>query len=135
MKSPFTWPGTTRHPAPHLERMTVRMDGFASLRADYKGGEMVTKPFIFEGTDLILNFSTSAAGSIRIEVQDLHGHPVPGFALEDSPLIFGDEVEHTVSWDRGHPKAIRDTLNRIVGKPVRLRIVMRDADLYSLRFR
>lgn len=113
----------------------MRMDGFASLRADYKGGEMVTKPLIFKGSDLILNFSTSAAGSIRIEVQDLHGHPVPGFALEDSPLIFGDEVEHTVKWDRSHPKATRDTLNRIAGEPVRLKIVMRDADLYSLRFR
>jgi hypothetical protein len=122
-------------PSAHLERMTVRMDGFASLRADYKGGEMVTKPLIFKGSDLILNFSTSAAGSIRIEVQDLHGHPVPGFALEDSPLIFGDEVEHTVKWDRSHPKATRDTLNRIAGEPVRLKIVMRDADLYSLRFR
>ena len=122
-------------PSAHLERMTVRTDGFASAHAGYSGGELITRPLIFEGINLVLNFATSAAGSIRLEIQDIDGNPVPGFALEASPLIWGDEIEHTVKWDRGHPKARSDTLNRIAGKPVRLRFVMKDADLYSLRFR
>ena len=123
-------------PSIHLERMTLRTDGFVSVNAGYSGGELVTKPLVFQGDNLVLNFATSAAGSIRVEIQDAKGNPLPGFALEESPLIWGDEIEHTVIWERSHAKATSDKpLARIVGKPVRLRFVMKDADLYSLRFR
>jgi len=40
--------------------------------------------------DLILNYSTSAAGSICVEVLDPAADPVPGFALADAPALFGD---------------------------------------------
>ena len=123
-------------PSAHLERMFLRTDGFASLHADYAGGELLTRPLQFQGNNLVLNFATSAAGSIQLEIQDKAGRPLPGFALEESPLIWGDEIEHTVSWKRSHSRATSDEpLKRIAGKPVRLRIVMKDADLYSLRFR
>ena len=55
----------------------------------------MTKPLTFKGSNLALNFATSAAGSIRIEIQDEAGRPLPGFALEESPLVWGDEIEHT----------------------------------------
>ena len=125
-----------KFPSVHLERMVLRMDGFVSVHAGHAGGEFVTKPLVFQGDKLVLNFATSAAGSIRLEIQDAQGNPLPGFALEESPLIWGDEVEHTVRWERTHAKATSDKpLARIAGKPVRLRFVMKDADLYSLRFR
>ena len=125
-----------KFPSVHLERMVVRTDGFVSVHAGYFGGEMVTEPLIFQGENLVLNFATSAAGSIRVEIQDANGKTLPGFALEESPLIWGDEIEHTVRWERSHAKATSDKpLARIAGKPVRLRFVMKDADLYSLRFR
>ena len=41
----------------------------------------------------------------------------------------GNEIERTVSWNSGHDLA------DLAGKPIRLRIAMKDADLYSLRFR
>ena len=47
-----------------LERFTLRIDGFASLHADYAGGEMTTKPFTFTGKVLHTNFATGASGSI-----------------------------------------------------------------------
>jgi len=123
-------------PSNHLERMVIRTDGFVSVHAGYSGGELITKPLAFQGENLILNYATSAAGSIRLEIQDAQGKPLPGFALEESPLIWGDEIEHTVRWERSHAKATSDKpLARIAGKPVRLRFVMKDADLYSLRFR
>ena len=129
----------TRHytsPSLHLERMTLRTDGFVSVHAGYEGGELLTKPLIFEGEKLVLNFATSAAGSIRVEIQDASGNPLPGFALDASPLIFGDDVEQTVQWDRTHSrKTSEEMLRRVSGTPVRLRFVMKDADLYSLRFR
>ena len=125
-----------KSPSIHMERMTLRTDGFASLRARYSGGEILTRPLKFEGSNLVLNFSTSAAGSIRLEIQDGDGSPLPGFSLAESPLIWGDEVEHTIRWKRSHSQATSDKpLGRVSGKAVRLRFVMKDADLYSLRFR
>ena len=77
-----------------------------------------------------------AAGSIHIESQDEAGRPLPGFAPEESPLVWGDEIEYTVRWKHSHSGATsKEPLKRIAGKPVRLRLVMNDADLFSLRFR
>ena len=118
-----------RHPGCRLRRATLRTDGFVSVHADYRGGEFVTKPLVFGGENLIINYSTSAVGSVRVEVQDSDGRPVPGCALEDSEEIYGDEVERVVRW-----KGDRD-LGRLAGVPVRLRFAVRDADLYSIRFR
>ena len=115
--------------------MVLRTDGFVSLNAGYRRGKVVTKPLTFKGSNLVLNFATSAAGSIHIEIQDEAGRPLPGFALEESPLVWGDDIEYTVRWQRSHAGANSDEpLKRIAGKPVRLRLVMKDADLFSLRF-
>ena len=124
------------YPSNHMERFVLRTDGFVSVNAPYSGGEFVTRPLRFSGSELGLNYATSAAGSIRLEIQDTNGNPLPGFALEESPLIWGDEIEHTVRWERSHAGAASEKpLARVAGKPVRLRFVMKDADLYSLRFR
>ena len=122
-------------PSNRLERLTLRTDGFVSVNAGYPGGEFVTKPLLFAGLELLLNYSTSGNGSIRIEIQDAAGYPIPGFLLEDSPVIFGDKIDDPVTWN--HPKGRTDTspLKRLAGKAIRLRFVMRDADIYSLRFR
>ena len=123
-------------PSCHLERMVLRTDGFVSVHAGYDGGELVTKPILFKGENLYLNYATSAVGSIRLEIQDLAGNPLAGFALEESPLIWGDEIEEKVRWVRTHSKGTSDRpLRRIAGHPVRLRFVMKDADLYSIRFK
>lgn len=112
----------------HLERMVLRLDGFASANAPYEGGELVTKPLTFDGKALGINFSTSAAGGIKIEIQDAQGNPIDGFRLADCDEIIGDEIERTVTW--------RDNtdVSALSGKPVRLRFRMRDADLFSIRF-
>jgi len=122
------WMEDYRRPVPRIVRGTVRTDGFVSVNAPYAGGELVTKPLVFEGARLLLNCSTSAAGGIRVEMQDAAGRPLPGLRLEDCPEIFGDELEVEVPWPRG------SGLSGWAGLPVRLRFVMRDADLYSLRF-
>ena len=112
----------------YLERMTLRLDGFTSLNAPYDGGEMTTRPFTFSGRQLEINYSTSAAGSIRVELQDAEGRPVPGHGLNECRELIGDEIARSVAWERGC------SVSDLAGKPVRLRFVMKDADLYSLRF-
>jgi len=116
-------------PTCHAARYTLRTDGFASVNAPYAGGELVTHPLEFSGTQLVLNYATSAAGELRMEVQDAEGRALPGYALGDCPPIFGDQIERVVAWQRG------PDVSALAGRPVRLRFVMRDADLYSLRFR
>lgn len=111
-----------------LRRYTLRMDGFVSIEAPLSGGEILTKPLVFEGAELVLNFATSAAGNIRVEVQSPDGQPVQGFALDDCYEIFGDALARPVVWKEA-------AIGALAGQPVRLRFVMSDADLYSLQFR
>ena len=115
-------------PGSALRRYTLRMDGFVSVSAPMSGGELLTRPLTFTGGRLVLNFSSSAAGDIRVEIQDASGEPLPGYALQDCPPIFGDAIERPVSWKNG------GDLSALQGKAIRLRFVLRDADLYSLRF-
>lgn len=92
---------------------------------------MITKPLVFdaEHANLFVSFATSAAGSIRCEVQTVEREPVPGFTLSDAMDIYGDEIDRKVTWKSG------SELSVLAGTPVRLRFVMNDADLYSLQFR
>jgi len=122
-------------PSNQIERLTLRTDGFVSANAGYPGGELVTKPMVFSGGRLLLNYSTSAIGSIRVEIEDAAGNPIPGFDLKESPLIFGDKIEGEVSWNRVEGQAGRNPLAGLAGRAVRLRFVMCDADLYSLQFK
>ncbi|MDB6168132.1 MAG: hypothetical protein JWM88_996 [Verrucomicrobia bacterium] len=111
-----------------LRRYTIRIDGFVSLHARQKPGELVTPPLVFSGRRLSLNFATTAAGSVRVELQDADGHPLPGFALADCDELFGDTLDRTVTWHN------QGAVESCAGRPVRIRVAMREADLYSLRF-
>jgi hypothetical protein len=111
-----------------LERLVLRLDGFASVNAGYDGGEMITKPFAFEGSGLSINYSTSAAGSVWVEIQDADGKPIAGFTREDADEIIGDEIERVVTWGGSAD------VSGLAGRAVRLRFVMKDADVYALRF-
>lgn len=111
-----------------LRRYTLRLDGFVSIHAPMSGGELVTKPLLFSGAKLTMNFATSAAGGIRVGIQDTTGSPVPGFTLEDSEDHFGDSIERTVFWKQGCD------VSALAGKPVRLRFALKDAHLYAIRF-
>ena len=86
------------HTVARFRRFTLRVDGFASVRGKLSGGQLVTRPLVFDGGDLALNFSSSAGGSIRVEVQDEGGYAVPGFAMDDCHELFGDDLERPVSW-------------------------------------
>lgn len=118
------WTGTTSE----LRRYTLRIDGFVSVQAPLRGGELITKPLVFQGNKLLLNFATSAAGSLRVELQDDQGQPLAGFALADCPELFGDTLARPVVWKAG------GDLTSFAGRPVRLRCELKDADLFAFRF-
>lgn len=109
-------------------RYTLRTDGFVSLRGGAKGGDLLTQPFRFDGGDLQLNYSTSAAGSLRAELRDADNRPLPGYRLRDCAPLVGDHIERVLRWKDDASAAA------LAGKVVRLRFALQDGDLYSLRF-
>ena len=111
-----------------LRRYSLRLDGFVSLHSGAETGELLTRPLQFTGTTLSLNFATSAAGGVRVELQSAEGTPLPGFRAEDCDELFGDSVDRAVSW-----RGAMD-LGPLASQPVRLRLICVDADVYSFRF-
>lgn len=118
----------SRHPTNRLRRLSIRRHGFAAVHAGYAGGEFTTHPLTFGGSRLILNYATSAAGSVQVEIQEEDGRPIEGYAIADMPPLYGNELDASVAW-----KGASD-LMALSGRPVRLRVAMKDADLFSLRF-
>ncbi len=112
-----------------LRRYSMRLDGFVSIVAPMgKGNELITKPLTFTGSNLHLNFASSAAGSIRVEFQNPDGSPVNGFSLDDCDELFGDTVDRVVRWKNN------SDVSKLIDKPIRIRFELRDVDLYSFKF-
>jgi hypothetical protein len=111
-----------------VRRFTYRPDGLVALTADDKGGEVVTRPLSFGGSKLLLNYRTGEKGSLRVELTDAEERPIAGFRAADSEPIRGDKLSSAVSWKGGL------ALASLAGQPVRLRFILQDAELYSLRF-
>lgn len=110
--------------------LQLRRDGFVAARAAYPGGEFTTPTLVFAGDELVLNLDTSAAGDLRVELCDEIGIAIEGFTLADSDRIHTtNEVNRRITW-KG-----KSDVSRLAGKPVQVRFVMRDTDLYAMQFR
>ncbi len=116
-------------PTAHLVRYTLRLDGFASVHAPFRGGTFTTRPFQFTGRELTLNLATGAAGGVHVEIQEADGKPIPGYTRADAIEQAGDEVDRVVAWKAGTSVAA------LAGRPIRLHFTLKDADLYALQFR
>ncbi len=115
-------------PGSRVRRFTFRTDGFVSVHSADERVEIVTRPLVFAGSELSINYATTPKGSLQLEIQDINGLPIPGFTLPDCSPISGDEIEHTVQWSGNA------NVESLSGRTVRLRFVMTNADLYSLQF-
>ncbi len=116
-------------PDSRVRRFTYRKDGFVSARSR-GNGELRTKLLSFQGDELMINARTKPSGSIRVELQDWHGNPLPGVRMEDSEAFSGDSTGgHSVQW-KGRPD-----LSRFAGMPIRLRIQLNQAEVFTFQFR
>lgn len=107
----------------NFRRMTIRLDGFFSWYGAYKGADLLTKPFTFEGETMKINFASSCAGGVDIAICDEKGTPIEGYT---SYTMFGDSTDRTVEFDK--------PLSALHGKAVTLRVKLCDAHLYSFVF-
>ena len=109
-------------------RRVLRIDGFAALKAYEKPGTLITKPFIFDGDQLTMNYSTSAAGSLQVSFFDpISGKELIGLGSKDCTEVVGDEIDGIIPFHEG-------LLKKISGKPVQMKVVLKDAELYSFKF-
>jgi hypothetical protein len=122
------FPGEHIYTTP-FRRFTLRTDGFASVHGGADAGELLTKPLVFAGNELSLNYSTSAGGSVKLEIQDEHGKAVPGHAIEDHQPMVGDSIDQVALWKKNK------NLSPLAGKTIRLRFVLQEADVFALQFR
>ena len=120
------WTGKSNY----LRRYTLRLDGFVSASAPMSGGSFTTKPIIFDGKELVLNFSSSAAGGIKVEIRDESGLAIPGYAASDCVDVFGDAIDRPVFW-----KEKGSDLSELKGKVIQMHISLQDADLFAFQFR
>ena len=116
-----------RWPDNRLRRLVIGRHRFASVHAGASGGVMTTHPFTFNGAKLVINASTSAAGSISCSLLDEDGGTIPGLSNEGTEAWFGDEFNAVFRWKS-------DDLSKLRGKAARLRVELADADLFAIRF-
>ncbi len=114
--------------ATSVRRYVVRLDGFASLTAPFEGGEVVTKPLKFQGESLRLNLATSAAGGVRVGLEEPGGRLINGYSLEDCDVLYGDGINELVSWQGN------SNVGALSGRRLCLRIQINDADLFAFQF-
>ncbi len=113
----------------YIRRVTVPKYRFGSMYADRSGGTFTTKPIVFDGKSLNINYSTSAPGSVRIGIIDENGWPLPLHSTEDCDVIYGDELEKEVSWHGS------SDLCHLSGKAIRFKFELIDADIYALQIK
>ena len=94
-----------------------------ALGVDGAGDTVLPGPTGPGETELLINYSTSGAGSIWCEIQDEAG------ALDVVAVDLVAGIERAVTWHGS------SELKHLVRRPVRIRFVLKDADLYSMRFR
>jgi hypothetical protein len=111
-----------------LFRARIRQDGFVSADAGFGGGQFITPVLQFAGNRLELNLNGSAGGWLQVEIQDTDGQSLPGFGLTEADPVVGNAISKTVTW-KG-----KNDLSELIGKPVRLRFVLRAMKLYAFQF-
>ena len=110
-----------------VRRFVFRKDGIVSVHAT--AGALYTRPLVFSGQQLVINYRVADGGHIRVELQDAEGKTLKGFAASKCRLLQGDKMAQVVSWQGG------SDLSRLIGTPVRVKFQLKSADLFSIRFR
>ena len=107
---------------------TLRLDGFAALRAGATAGEVVTKALPVNGKSLWVN-ANADAGTLKAELLDADtGAVIPGYSLANSVAVQTDAVRAKLQW-----KGLTD-LSALAGRSVKIRFSVQNADLYSFWF-
>lgn len=109
----------------------LRRDGFASMDAGDREGELITRPVTFSGKHLFVNAKVD--GELRVSVMqedlsDFHNREpktIGVFTAENCEPIRGDSTMQRVTW-----KGAKD-LSELAGKKIRFKFQVKRGSLYS----
>ena len=104
-----------------LMRCTLRLDGFVCYRASSKEKKIFSNEFVFSGSKLFFNLSTSSVGYVQVVIKDLNGNKI------SSKKVFGDSIEKQIIFEKGN-------LGDFADKPVVMEIKLKESSVYSFRF-
>jgi hypothetical protein len=104
----------------------LRLDGFVSLDTGGRG-TMTTKTITHTGDRLVIN-TDARYGSMRVELLDEDGNPIPGYTKDDCEAITDDKIRHTIRWNGS------SNLKSLQGRPIALKFYMQRCRLYSFVF-
>lgn len=112
-----------------ISRLTIRRDGFVSLKGHYKGGNFVTPLMTFTGKKLCLNINTSAVGRAKVGFLDANDKPIKGFSVIDCDLIHTtNEINKTVTFNG------ESDLSKLVNVPVKMLVELEATELFAFQF-
>lgn len=115
-------------PTAHLHRYEFRLDGLSSWHAGNQPGWLLTKPFKANAQGVFFNYWTSASGYLKVECLDSDLEPINGYGVDEATELIGNHINRLYRWqDGGQLRLPADGI-------IRLRIHLRDSDLYALRF-
>jgi hypothetical protein len=97
-------------------------DRFVARRATQQGGKLTTPAVILAGDKLALNVD-AAKGEVKVQVTDVDGDPIAGFAFDDCKPIKDDSLDAAVDWKK--------PLSSLRGQPSRLEFLVSNASLFA----
>ncbi|MBC8352078.1 MAG: hypothetical protein H8E66_08810 [Planctomycetes bacterium] len=111
-----------------ISRAVARPDRLVSVTAGKTGGRFETPLIRFAGDRLVVNASARPGGDVRVGLLDAEGRPIPGRGVTECAVRSDDKESWTVSWADGPGVA------RLSEQSIRLRIELRDADVFGFQF-
>ena len=106
----------------------MRLDGFCSLKTWGHEGALRTKVIIPKAGEMSLNVRTMAHTHVRVQMLDgMTAQPIPGYTWDEAVPISGDHLFASPRWVE------RSDISELVGRPVRIEIAMREAELFAIR--
>ncbi len=113
---------------------TLKRDRWAAIEPVHIHGVLQTEPVCWANQELHIN-ADATGGSIRAELLDVIGRPIPGHTMADSDPFTGDGLDHAMSWG-GKSQISHDIIGStywegVPGRVMSVRFDIDKAQLYA----
>lgn len=112
-----------------ISRAVARPDRLVSVTAGLAGGQFDTPLIRFVGDRLVVNAAPRPGGTVRVGLLDAAGQPIPRYGVEECQSLKVDNESWIVTWGD------RQQVTEQSAQPIRLRIEIRDAEVFGFQFR
>ena len=109
---------------------SIRRDGFVSMDAGERTGELVTRPLSFAGRHLFVNVE-APKGELRVEALGPDGGVIDPFSIDACIPICGDGICIPVRWQGATDLSAASRRHGTRGTPTRFRFRLTNGSLYS----